>query len=889
MTKVTGTKKADKITIKAGNVIVVTGKKKSKPVTIAKSGENKIYGLAGKDKITVSSGGKNFIYGDTGNDIITVTKKTGAGNKIYGGAGTDSFSIKGGSSNCYYGGAANDTISVASTIRTGNKVYGEAGNDVITINGGKKNYFYGDDAKKKLTGADTITVNGGSGNIIYGGKGKDVFVMTQKGTATIKDYTAGEDTLKVTGGLIASTKISGKDLIVKSGKSTVTLTNAATKNVSLRDNRGSYTVSDTIIVLGEDFADSMDETKYLNTVKIIDGRNATKAVSITGNDQDNIIYAGKAGGTYNGGAGIDTLYGGVENDTLHGGDGNDMLTGDAGNDTLNGGDGNDELYGGIGNDTLTGGTGSDILDGGAGNDTLYGGSGSDVFVYGAGNDTIFDYHNYGSGSEQDKLIIEGNTVIGAKYEIDDGNNRHITLNVKNSDDSIKLNNVADDVYILITDERGSYAFRMFEEGTEPYISLGTNIQGRNFGGDTFDAGEITFETDGNGGINMLEIDAGGATSCISEIRGSNSVYSSITGCNVYNGNSYNYLIAGSRGADLYGRSGKDWLIGSNADDILYGNEGNDRLAGRGGDDWLYGGDDNDELDGGDGNDQLYGGSGNNTLTGGAGNDVFYYEKSEAGNHTITDYTNGLSIGKDTDKLIVDGDTINRIKYNEGNITLRFKNSNGSVLLKNVSGENVRIRDSRGDWSLTMSGNNPEIKLGLDFKGDCFIIDSDNPLSFENAETVTIDATTAADAILCIKGREDTANIIKGCYASGVTTRNEIYGGSQNDKIYGGPVSESFYSGAGNDELTGCGGKDWYYFSASDVVGYTKTIRYYQIGDIIKFQDACTVKYHYGYDNDDSNDLYLTLNDHSGTIRIIDGKNTTVTYQDCNNVNHKISY
>ena len=862
MAKVTGTKKADKITVNAGNVIVITGKKKSIPV-IAKSGKNKIYGLAGKDRITVSGGRKNFIYGDTGNDTITVTKKTGGGNKIYGGAGKDRFSIKGGSSNYYYGGAAKDTITVASTIGTGNKVYGEAGNDVITINGGKKNYFYGDDAKKKLTGADTITIKGGSGNIIYGGKGKDTFVMTQKGTATIKDYAAGQDTLKVAGGLIASAKVSGKDLIVKSGKSTVTLANAATKNIRLKDSCGSYTASNTTIVLGSDFAGSMDETKYLNTVKTIDGRNATKAVSITGNDQDNIIYAGKAGGTYNGGAG---------------------------NDTLIGGDGNDKLYGGTGNDTLTGGAGNDTLYGGAGNDTLNGGSGNDVFVYGAGNDTISDYHNYGSGFQQDKLIIEGKTVIGAKYEIDDGNNRHITLNIKNSNERIKLNNVADDVYILITDERGSYAFRMFEEGTEPHISLGNNIQGRNFGGVTFDASEMTFETDGNGGVNMLEIDAGGAASCISEIRGSNSVYSSITGCNVYNGNSYNYLIAGSRGADLYGGRGKEWLIGGNSADILYGNEGDDRLSGRAGNDELYGNDGNDELDGGDGNDQLYGGSGNNTLTGGAGNDIFYYEKSEAGNHTITDYTNGLSIGKDTDKLIVDGDTINSVKYNGNDITLRFKNSDGSVLLKNVSDEDVRIRDSRGEWSLTMDGNNPVIKLEPEFKGNSFIISSENPLSFENAETVTINAAAATDAILCIKGREDTANIIRGCNASGGTARNEIYGGSKADIIYGGEGSDYIVSGKGEDELIGGSGRDWYVFSASDVIDYTKTIRYYQTNDIIKFQDACTVSYHYGNPADnDRNDLYLTLNDHSGTIRIIGGRNTTVTYQDCNNVDHKITY
>ena len=45
---VTGTKKADQITVNTANVIVVTGKKK-KTVSITKSGKNYIHGAAGKD------------------------------------------------------------------------------------------------------------------------------------------------------------------------------------------------------------------------------------------------------------------------------------------------------------------------------------------------------------------------------------------------------------------------------------------------------------------------------------------------------------------------------------------------------------------------------------------------------------------------------------------------------------------------------------------------------------------------------------------------------------------------------------------------------------------------------------------------------------------------
>ena len=130
----------------------------------------------------------------------------------------------------------------------------------------------------------------------------------KKASATIKDYTAGQDTLKFSSGNVTSTKLSGKNnVIFKAGKASATLTGAAKKTISLKDKRGSYMVSNAKIKLGKDFKGTMDATKYLSTVKTIDGRNAAKTVNITGNKQNNSIYAGKAGGTLNGGAGNDTI------------------------------------------------------------------------------------------------------------------------------------------------------------------------------------------------------------------------------------------------------------------------------------------------------------------------------------------------------------------------------------------------------------------------------------------------------------------------------------------------------------------------------------------------------------------------------------------------------
>ncbi len=267
MAIVKGTAKVDKFTLNTSNVIVVTGKNSS-TTKLSNKGKNRIYGAAGKDTFNIKGGKHNYIYGDKGNDTITVTSKIGFGNKIYG----------------------DDAR---------NKV---SGNDTFNINGGKKNYFYGG------KGTDTFNINGGTSNYLYGGAGKDIYIFgKKKATAIIKDYAAGQDTLKVNSGTITSTTLKGKDVTFKAGKASVTLTGAATKTISLKDSRGSYTASKTQIKLGTNFTGTMDATKYLSTVKTVDGRSAAKTVNITGNKQNNTIYAGKAGGTLNGGAGNDTI------------------------------------------------------------------------------------------------------------------------------------------------------------------------------------------------------------------------------------------------------------------------------------------------------------------------------------------------------------------------------------------------------------------------------------------------------------------------------------------------------------------------------------------------------------------------------------------------------
>ncbi len=114
-----------------------------------------------------------------------------------------------------------------------------------------------------------------------------------------------------------------------------------------------------------------------------------KALTLNGNNLDNVINGNAADNVINGGGGNDKLYGGDGCDTLDGGAGCDVLYGEAGDDKLSGGAGADKLYGGDGNDWLDGGSGNDVLYGGAGDDILIGGGGRDALYGEDGNDNLY--------------------------------------------------------------------------------------------------------------------------------------------------------------------------------------------------------------------------------------------------------------------------------------------------------------------------------------------------------------------------------------------------------------------------------------------------------------------------------------------------------------------
>ena len=89
--------------------------------------------------------------------------------------------------------------------------------------------------------------------------------------------------------------------------------------------------------------------------------------------------------------GADTIIGNRAGNTFWGQGGNDTLHGGLGEDLLLGATGGDRLYGGGDNDSLMGGVGADLLHGGAGTDTLIGGvdQTADRFVFSTAADSGF--------------------------------------------------------------------------------------------------------------------------------------------------------------------------------------------------------------------------------------------------------------------------------------------------------------------------------------------------------------------------------------------------------------------------------------------------------------------------------------------------------------------
>ena len=724
-----GTSAADVLTVK-NDQVTVTGAGGNDTIRITKGNSSNVSGGAGKDTITVSAGKSHTIHGNAGNDTITIGKSAGTGIKAYGDAGNDSMKTTNSYAVTFYGGDGNDTITGG---KGADKLYGQAGADKLYGGAGKDTLSggAGDDRLYGQAGTDTLT----------GGAGKDTFVYANGGGSDkITDYAAGYDTLQITSGSISKTTLanSSKDMVITVGTGKVTLKNAAGKTISMKDNRGSYTMSKSAITLGSNFTGTMDSAKYLSTVTTINGKSSAKTVTIKGNAKANTIY---------GGSGVNTIYGNA---------GNDKLYGYAGNDTLSGGDGNDTLYGGAGTDALTGGAGKDTF----------------VYANGEGSDTIKDY-----AAGQDTLYISSGSIAKTSLA-NSGKDLVITV----GSGKVTLTNAATKA-ISLKDSRGNYTvsdttitlgsdFTGTIDATK-YLASVTTIDGRN----AAKAVNIT----GNARDNIIY--AGKAGGALSGSDGDDTLYGGVgEDTFVYAGGKetiYNY-VSGSDTIKLSSTtlkstsvSGEDTILNlanggtitvknaANADVLVVDSTGKSLTI--------------NNANAGDGS----------TVYGSDGADTFVYNVGE-GNATIKDYKEGEDILQ-----IADGE-ITKTEIVDGNVVLTVGDEGNTVTLEGAAGKSIEIHNSNG--SLTLSEN--EISLGSDYTGD---IDANAYLSTvttidgRNAGGVVNITGNSLDNTIYAGKAGGTIN--------GGDGNDTLYGGDGNDTLTGGVGNDTFvYANGGGDDI-----------------------------------------------------------------------------------------
>ncbi|MBR4903770.1 MAG: calcium-binding protein, partial [Selenomonadaceae bacterium] len=336
-----------------------------------------ITGSKNADTIAVN-GSKVSINGGKGNDTIKIF---GSSNTITGGAGSDLFIYNSGN-NIITDYAAEDKISIsgAANVTTSGKdvIFNEkltvkgAADKIVTYydTSGEHNYIYsntpytinaagtgitlsssysdkkfeaetyvenlvtidataatqgvdimGNDNSNKIIGSngnDTLEGLGGN-DTLTGGKGADVFVYYDgEGKDVITDYEE-KDTIQIASGT-AQISTSGRNVIFKVGKGSITVKNAAKTGITYLDKddfehnslngKEMVKISDETATIDKKYwKKSFEVDKYGNGLRNIDASATTGDIKITGNEYANRIISGSGNSTLTGGAGNDTLFG----------------------------------------------------------------------------------------------------------------------------------------------------------------------------------------------------------------------------------------------------------------------------------------------------------------------------------------------------------------------------------------------------------------------------------------------------------------------------------------------------------------------------------------------------------------------------------------------------
>lgn len=400
---------------------------------------------AGTATYTGSAGSLIYDVGRYNNDIIV-----GAGGRAFGGDGSDEIQTNaaGGAAN---GGADDDTLSGAAggDLFFGGSgddvVYGENGDDTLYGGGGNDlvNCWTGNDSGFGGAGSDQLwgatgnqTLDGGTGaDVMMGGIGSDTYYVDDARDVVMEDAGEGFDTV------FAS---------------------------------ASYRLEAGV------------EIDWMRA----DPRAGKSALSLTGNEFDQLMEGNDGANTLTGAGGDDRLAGHGGADHLAGGAGLDIADyfsaasrvvvnlaqpgqnfGDAAGDTYSS---IEVVNGSLFRDALTGDAAANILIGFAGNDTLNGGLGRDTLTSGSGSDTfVFDTAPApgnvdflrGFDSAEDSFRLENSVFlgIGAGPRLASAAFKNLAQGAVDADDRIIFNSATGDLFWDRDGSGGAYGRVKFAE------------------------------------------------------------------------------------------------------------------------------------------------------------------------------------------------------------------------------------------------------------------------------------------------------------------------------------------------------------------------------------------------------------------------------------------
>lgn len=690
--KLTGTSYADTIS-NSGSYVTISGGKGKDSITNTGS------------RVSINSGdGNDWIF----NEIVGYYA-AGSHDTINTGAGNDTVSNDGANASISTS-TGNDSIlnyGANSTIKAG------SGNDKI-INQ-SNSYDYGSNVSiNGGSGNDTIWNNGGEQLTIVGGTGNDSIINS--GTKTLYKYANGDgkdiitgfsstDTLKITGAKYTRSTV-GNDVVLKVGKGSVTLKDAANTTINIQGTlKGGNS----------------------NNVSIPSRANGDPNDALTYNGHSYYIYSDVANTWEEAQAYCEARGGHLA--------------------VINDDNENHMLF---------------IFMQAAGYNSAYFGL-SDAAKEGTWtwvNGESVNYTNWASGEPNSESSNEDYAEFYYKFsdgKWNDGNFKHGTVGDTRAFicewDTMTTGGGISTITVLADTVPSSddiYGTSGHDNLSNKYpIKSGINIFGY--------AGNDTIYNRGN---NVYISGGEGNDSIKSEYSASN--------VTVYGGDGHDRITVSGSDALIYGENCDDYIYNDGSNAKIYGNAGNDYIYGTGSRNSIYGGSDNDSIyvysntngfvDSGTGNDTIKAHYGDNlSLKVGYGNDLV----SVYGGSYLVTYN--LGDGDDTVIGFNGNDTLN-ISGSYTRETLGsdvvFKVGSGSITLKNTANTTINIDTNYFAGNDEFWGNDDvddfiHASGGNDFGNDSLTLDS---LDFTTSSSQMNSAITLKEFTTTFKTNDDAYKI-----------------------------------------------------------------------------------------------------------------------------------